>query len=228
MDQQGYPEEIRIDQGCEFRNRKVKDLQQGFGVRIHYSTGGHSQSHSAVEILHCTITEQPRLLKIGKRIVGDEALARAILANNETIHSTTNHTPRDVAARTVDPTLVKAKVVADKLRHFNENNTRSRDPRAEDIGLGMKVFRRNLCERKKSDLRYTGPYRVIEALDRHGVKLVREADNIRPLIVQRLDLKSTRPRGQQVHQESGHEDEYATDDERQSNSIDSKFLLFFF
>ena len=72
--------------------KRLTDVLRELEIEIHYTRAGHSRSHGTIERLHGTLTEQLQLLQTERQITGREAMARAILAYNNSIHSVTGQT----------------------------------------------------------------------------------------------------------------------------------------
>ncbi|KAL1110432.1 hypothetical protein AAG570_007963 [Ranatra chinensis] len=80
----------------EFYNARVKSLLRELGVKAHFTTPGHPRSHGTVERLHNTRAEHLRLLKIDRGLEGSEAVARAVLAYNQSVHVATDAVPLEL------------------------------------------------------------------------------------------------------------------------------------
>ncbi|MGR0202209.1 hypothetical protein, partial [Klebsiella pneumoniae] len=76
----------------EFVNRMIREMLTELHVERHYTTTGHTKSRGTVERLHGTLTEHLRLLR-EKGITGTSAMAKAVLAYNNSIHTVTRLTP---------------------------------------------------------------------------------------------------------------------------------------
>lgn len=88
------PQRIVSDQGREFQNNLFKEFCQLFGIEIHYTTPGNSSSNSPVERLHSTLLEKLRVLKTqNPDETPQNLMTSAILIYNQSIHSTTGHSP---------------------------------------------------------------------------------------------------------------------------------------
>ncbi|GJQ68185.1 hypothetical protein Trydic_g16829 [Trypoxylus dichotomus] len=93
----GVPEEIVMDGGTEFTNELVTELLEKHKVKTHITTPYNPNSNSNVERVHSTLTGHIRLLRekepnedIGK------LMKLAIIAYNNTIHTTTGPTPLEL------------------------------------------------------------------------------------------------------------------------------------
>ena len=174
--QYGRPTLIVTDQGREFRNETITNLLTELGIQHHYTTTGHPRSHGTVERLHNTLTEHLHLINEDRKITGRTAMARAVLAYNNSIHSATGLTPlegmfrwkRDGKTdRQIQNTLEREK----SSRSDRESRTRD-NTKYDTIKIGDVVFVENFCKRLKTDPRYLGPYTVSEKLERYRIKLL--------------------------------------------------------
>ena len=88
------PQKIVADRGKEFQNNVFKEFCQLFGIEVHYTTPGNSSSNSPIERLHSTILEKLRILKMqNPEETSQNLMISAILIYNQSIHSTTGHSP---------------------------------------------------------------------------------------------------------------------------------------
>lgn len=176
----GIPQKICVDKGREFDNNKLKTLAEQYGVGVHFSTTGHHNSQSLVERLHSTITEHLHLLKVDKGLTTTQAMPRAVIAYNHTVHTTTKAAPLDL--------MIAGRVGGDKYREIAERVQRDKTNRIEkfnrsregnkkdEIKVGTKVFKRNFYKRNKGDIRFVGPYKVTKLLSRNRVTIQRTTD----------------------------------------------------
>lgn len=88
------PLRVVTDRGTEFQNQLFKEFCQLFCIETHYTTPGNSSSNSPIERLHSTILEKLRILKIqNPDETPQNLMTSAILIYNQSIHSTTGHSP---------------------------------------------------------------------------------------------------------------------------------------
>ena len=204
----GVPKEISMDKGREFCNVTIKQLLQEFNVNTHWGTTGHHRSQGTIERVHNTIIEHLQLLKIGMNLGVDDAMNRAVIAYNNTIHSCTQYAPVELALAVDRDAIDRQREVTDKMKR--EKNARIKKwncKNAEDIQrlvkLGAVVYKRNFYKRRKDDNRYIGPYIIIEILSRNKVKIERyNAPRGRKEIIHVDDLKFPAKRGRQKHEHS--------------------------
>ena len=202
----GCPREIVADRGREFHNEKVKRVLGELGIEMRFTTVGHQRSHGQIERLHSTLTEHLHLLDIARNIKGTEAMARAVLAYNDSIHSATGHTPLALMFRRMDETATRSseeRQAEVASREEKKKVTRTRiinNKKGEDITklirVGSEVFKKNFYKRKKTDSRFLGPYRVVQLMSRNRVLIVRsEHPEKRKEIVHLNEIKLPNRRG---------------------------------
>ncbi|KAL1130246.1 hypothetical protein AAG570_013184 [Ranatra chinensis] len=85
-----------MDSGAECGNTTVKGFLEELRTSRHITTPGHLRSHGVIERPHSTLGEHMRLLEKGKGITGSEAVIRATIAYNESVHSATGKTPMEL------------------------------------------------------------------------------------------------------------------------------------
>lgn len=198
----GCPKQIIMDQGREFQNRAVRDLAAELDIKLHFTTPGHSRSHGMVERFHSTLLEHLHLLKIDKGLSGEEAITRATLAYNSSIHTATRRTPHEglVLRGNRGPRedeILQARRETDveyqeigKRKRIEKANRRPRVEGTGTLGIGQTVYRKNPCRRRKEDDRFLGPYEVIKLLERNRVQIVnKNSRSNRQVIVHRNELR---------------------------------------
>jgi transposase InsO family protein len=173
------------------------------GVATHFTTAGHPRSHGMIERLHGTLLEHLHLLRIDRGLVGEEAVMRAVLAYNSSIHSVTKRTPHenlilqeerehaDEDRITRDREDQREKQIQKKVERTQRWNQQGKVESRSPLRIGGIVFRKNLCKRRKEDKRFDGPFRVVEILDRHRVVLQRmgRGNNNRRLVAHRNEVR---------------------------------------
>lgn len=93
----GIPKKITCDPGKEFNNELMKELMTMYKIDLHITTPNNPNSTSIVERFHSTIIEIYRLAKYDQKCTdAASVMTYAILAYNNTIHSTTELTPFEV------------------------------------------------------------------------------------------------------------------------------------
>ncbi|XP_039290845.1 uncharacterized protein LOC120352759 [Nilaparvata lugens] len=170
------PNMLLMDKGKEFDNNRIKKLLEELDIDSHFTTVGHPQSHGMMERLHSTLTEHLHLLEVDRNICGEEAMARAILAYNSSIHSSTNFSPFELVEHPEEHREVERKIMNEKVRRTKKYNLEV----AEDmnkIKVGDIIFKKNHHKRTKSDHRFVGPYEVIYLLLRNRVEVKKQHNN---------------------------------------------------
>ncbi|KAL1110306.1 hypothetical protein AAG570_007839, partial [Ranatra chinensis] len=87
------PGMVVVDKGREFDNTRVRALLEEFNIKVHFTT---PRSHGTIERMHSTLAEHLRLLRQDKGVEGAEAIARAVLACNSSIHIVTGAVPLEL------------------------------------------------------------------------------------------------------------------------------------
>ncbi|KAL1140003.1 hypothetical protein AAG570_006980 [Ranatra chinensis] len=193
----GIPKKLIMDPGAEFENRAVKGLLEELRISSHITTPGHPRSHGVIERLHSTLGEHMRLLEKGKGITGSEAVIRATIAYNESVHSATGKTPmelmrawrrvvRDMPIE-IDMEKVRDRVKENKIKRIEHINERKKYRKPGELKVGMRVYIKNLVRRNKNDALYNGPYLIKELLNRHRVILRKETWGQGKEIIRHID-----------------------------------------
>ena len=193
----GTPGKLITDMGREFKNKQVEDLLSEFEITAHFTTPGHPRSHGAIERVHSTITEHLHLLEIGKGMIGPEAIHRAVIAYNHSIHSVTGKMPIELMREwqreeTEVPIRQELERIGDKeiirkMSVVRKANVKKGDRAPQQMTIGRQVYLKNLIKRKKTDPRYVGPYIIKEILGRHRLRLRRVAGTRSHDIVRHVD-----------------------------------------
>lgn len=93
----GIPLKITCDNGTEFNNNILRDFCKLHSITLHFTTPHNSNSNSPVERFHSTILEHLRCIKRqNPNNTIFENIKYAVIAYNNSIHSTTNLTPFQV------------------------------------------------------------------------------------------------------------------------------------
>ncbi|KAL1117411.1 hypothetical protein AAG570_004737 [Ranatra chinensis] len=176
----GTPRTLVLDKGRKVDNFLERSLLEEFGVKVHWTTPGHSRSHGKIERLHGTLQEHLHILRIGRGMTGEEAWARALLAYNSSLHSATGYTPLELMrACQREDSPVSIEYVYGELVDQDDRNKRDRVDRlnikATDrwnrVQAGDYVFIKNWYRRRKTDPPFVGPYIVDTKLSRFRLKV---------------------------------------------------------
>ncbi|ERL95776.1 hypothetical protein D910_00290, partial [Dendroctonus ponderosae] len=134
----GLPERIISDNGTEFKNAISK-------IDIHFTTPFHHESNSLVERFHSTLIEHLRILRTRFKSGNIETLMQyALVAYNNSIHSSTHFTPFEITfghTNSLDPCyLINLSFYSDyvlthreKLQHLYKDLQNKLEIRKENI-----------------------------------------------------------------------------------------------
>lgn len=185
----GAPTQITYDGGPEFSNAVVKELLEAHKIKLHITTPRHHESNALIERLHSTLLEHYRLLE-GP---ADERMQQAIIAYNNTIHSSTNLTPLEIVlghTATRNPfdmlytkeyyqDLVNKHVKAmeevynklhDKLRQEKTKRTEKQSKEDTSFKIGDTIYTRTY-NRNKKVRRFIGPWKIIKLLEHNKCQI---------------------------------------------------------
>ncbi|CAH1995213.1 unnamed protein product [Acanthoscelides obtectus] len=99
----GIPHKITCDNGTEWKNNIFQDLCSMYDISLHYTTAYNPNSNSPVERFHSTIIETIRTLREEKPHQNIRDLMHyAILSYNNSIQSSTDFTPFQIAKGQLD------------------------------------------------------------------------------------------------------------------------------
>lgn len=97
MTHHGLPLSVTADQGTEFKNLPLKEFAALHKINLHYTSVNNPQSNGAIERFHSTILEHIRLLQEKhKQAPITELMLFAVLAYNNSIHSSTDKKPIEI------------------------------------------------------------------------------------------------------------------------------------
>ncbi|KAL1140034.1 hypothetical protein AAG570_007011 [Ranatra chinensis] len=157
----GLPGTLVVDRGREFHNARVKSLLEELRIRAHFTTPGHPRSHGTVERLHSTMAEHLRLLMLDRGLEGSEAVARAVLAYNQSVNVATDAVPLELMRTWQMPTGSPPPDVVlgragEVIRESKEKRVhRINDAKAYDrwdrIRVGDETWVKNWYRRRKED-----------------------------------------------------------------------------
>ena len=95
----GVPKKIISDNGAEFNSSLVKEFLSSHYIDIHFICSQNPNSNGLIERFHSTLTEHLRLLNNRKEFSCDSTVSKvkyALIAYNNSIHSSTELTPFEV------------------------------------------------------------------------------------------------------------------------------------
>lgn len=185
----GTPETISSDQGLEFHNHVIDELLQAHKIKIHFTTPNHPESDGIIERFHSTIIEQIRILKSRYKEPLSQLVPYAVIAYNNTIHSSTNLTPLELTlghTKLRDPfdlyydkqmyseyvhnhkeklnllyNKVRDKIIYTKGKVVESKNKNANNPFKE----GQVVYETSYkFKRNKTGEKFSGPYKIKQLL----------------------------------------------------------------
>lgn len=173
----GLPRKINCDSGVEFNNELIKELLNLYKIELHIGTPNNPNSMGIVERFHSTINEMYRLAKYDRsELDAASVMTYAIMGYNNSIHSSTNFTPFEVAFGHSDignvfdidrdrnlyqkllqdhrkRLTILYEYISDKIK---DDKVRVREKKGGEeppqINVGDKVFMKNTRTRKAKDL----------------------------------------------------------------------------
>lgn len=193
----GAPRIILTDQGSNFVSSLLKNVARKFKIKQVKTTAYRPQSNGSVERSHQVLWEY--LKQFAKKDNWDEYLKLATFSSNTSVHEGTQYTPYElVFGKTAETPSCDLSPVAetnetyaqylttlfDKLRDTqqiaqeNLRNAKARskryyDKRARprDFNAGDLVYLLREPLKHKLDDQYSGPYKILDVLPNHNVKL---------------------------------------------------------
>lgn len=190
----------------------MKDLD----ISWHTNTAGHPQGRGVIERFHSTLGEHLRIYHEDAGLSPEEAMPKAVMAYNHSIHSSTGFSPfemlfglrvnrRDTVGTAVDKSIMavlvnnrtekgkmwataRARVMKEKRNRVARGNVGLRD-RFGDLRIGSIVYRRRSTNRGKESGRYEGPFKVIVIREHNLVTIQSLCDSQKRLTVHIEQLK---------------------------------------
>lgn len=184
----GIPCKITTDSDHKFDNEIIKEICSIHKIPIHFTTPYNPNSNSPIERFHSTIGEMIRLQKLTDKSDSPTLMRNAILAYNNTIHSSTNFTPFELLYGHTNgrnplelyytkelyqdyvekhkkqmenaQKLVSLRLEADKEQVAQRLNKNAETPAFK---VGDKVFKQvaKTARSKKTEPKYLGPYTIV-------------------------------------------------------------------
>lgn len=173
----GLPQKINCDSGTEFNNELIKEFLHLYKIDVHIGTPNNPSSMAIVERFHSTIIEIYRLAKYDKsELDAASVMTYAIMAYNNTIHSSTEFTPFEIVFGHTDAgnafnidreRNLMQKLLIDhrkRLKHLYEyvadklqtDKVKVREKKGgekpPDLKTGDKIFMKNTRTRKAKEL----------------------------------------------------------------------------
>lgn len=181
----GVPNKITTDSDHKFNNDIIKEICAIHKINIHFTTPYNPNSNSPIERFHSTIAEMIRIQKLTNNDNIVNLMRYALIAYNNTIHSSTNFTPFEVLfghtssrnplelyytqefyqdyvskhrAQHTHKYLTN-KLMTDKENVISKYNKHTEDPKFK---VGEKVYKQiaKSARSKKTEPRFLGPYTI--------------------------------------------------------------------
>lgn len=193
----GAPRVVLTDQGSNFISSLLKNVARRFKIKQVKTTAYRPQSNGSVERSHQVLWEY--LKQFSKKDNWDEYLRLATFSSNTSIHEGTRYTPYELVfgkiaetpsgdpSVTIDSNVTYSNYLTtlfNKLRDTQEiarTNLRSaklrskryydKKTRPREFKEGDFVYLLREPVKTKLDGQYSGPYRIIQVLPNHNVKL---------------------------------------------------------
>lgn len=143
-----FPSRLISDNATNFVSQIIKELTQLLHIKKVFTTIYHPES-SIVERQHRTLNAYLRAFTTKNRDIWDELLKFATFAYNNTVHSTTNYTPHELAFGfkiQIPNHLMKPKLT------YNYDNYA--DMTRNNIAKALEIARDNLIKRKEQNKKY--------------------------------------------------------------------------
>ncbi|CAH1985114.1 unnamed protein product [Acanthoscelides obtectus] len=111
----GFPKSLHADYG-ELRSEVIKDYCKAHEIHLHLGSTSNPSSIAPIERLHGTIGEKFRILRQTRKTdTTTDLMTDVILNYNQSVHSTTKHTPFDLLyGSTEDPYSSHLKQILEK------------------------------------------------------------------------------------------------------------------
>lgn len=184
----GIPNKITTDSDHKFDNEIIKEICASHNILIHFTTPYNPSSNSPIERFHSTLGEMIRVQAITNKNDINTLMRNAIIAYNNTIHSTTNFTPFELLyghtnsrnplelfypqeyyqdyvnnhrkQMEIAHQLVTNKLAIEKELLTNKINEGTEEPRFK---VGDRVYKQvaKTSRSKKTEPRYLGPYTIV-------------------------------------------------------------------
>lgn len=122
----GIPKMIIADNGGEFKNDLLQEFLQIHKVNIHFISSQHPQSNGIVERFHSTLIEHVRLFNNREDFKNEHITTKvsyALIAYNNTKHSSTNLTPFEIVNGHLDnDNPMQLNIEQQLTSHYNQNH----------------------------------------------------------------------------------------------------------
>ena len=144
----GFPAILRLDQMPGFRSAQFKEMANNFGIKLHYSSVGHAQSHALAERTNLTLERIIRKYIHEFPKTWDQVLNYFLLALRESPNESTKFSPAEVVfGRPLRGLLAVAR---DCWENSNSAESQFKIPTAEYMKELSQKFHAILTEARKN------------------------------------------------------------------------------
>lgn len=128
----GVPKRFHSDQGTEFTNNVLKQLNKFLGSNHTFNTAYHPQTNGALERFHATLRDHIRMYHNRRLKNWDRIIPFAIMCHNTSLNSSTGYTPHELLFGYKPRPFYSLKTIpdytaCDYLKDLNERLRISRD-----------------------------------------------------------------------------------------------------
>jgi hypothetical protein len=232
----GAPKSILTDQGSHFLNSLMRNIAKKFKIKHYKTTAYRPQANGSIERSHHVLWEYLKQY-VDRNNEWDKYLKLASFSYNTSVHEGTRYTPHELVfgriARTPTSNPDVTDVVDESYRNYLTNlfnkltdvqaiarenliAAKRKSKAYYDRKANAKTFRAGdyvylLKEPSKGKLgdQYVGPYRIINLLDNHNVKIA--ISRIKTRIVHEDKLKASPHRGPTENDPHSDPDDYISD-----------------
>ena len=191
----GCPHQLLTDLGTNFMGVVIQQLAKKFKIKRCHTTAFRPQSNGSIERAHTTLNEFLRMYS-NKDFEWDNFVEYAAFCYNTSCHNSTGKTPfvmvfgEEARLPNVilnEKELTYCKYIEDLMVHLNkvhdfayEHLIKSKETnkfyydkklKPNKLKIGDSVFLECGSNRKKQDDCYKGPYKVLDILENHNVKI---------------------------------------------------------
>lgn len=207
----GLPIKVTTDSDSKFDNDVIREICASHNILIHFTTPYNPNSNSPIERFHSTISEIIRLQRLTNKDDTIQTLMKySLIAYNNSIHSTTGYTPREllfghtesrnpleiyyprefyqdyVFKHHANATAVQECVTANMSSNKEQIITkRNQHAEAIQFKVGETVFKQvaKTARNDKTKPVFKGPYKIIHLHPNNVAEIVGSHPNAKPIRV---------------------------------------------
>lgn len=206
----GLPNKITTDSDHKFDNEIIKEICALHKIIIHFTTPYNPNSNSPIERFHSTISEMIRIQKYTEKDDIINLMKYAIIAYNNTVHTSTNFTPFEILyghtssrnplelyysqelyqdyvnkhKKLMEQThkLVASKLLSDKEKILEKRNVNTEQVKFK---VGDKVYKQvaKTARSKKTEPKYLGPYTIKQIHPNNIIEIIGKHINAKSIRV---------------------------------------------